>query len=232
LKIAIITGATSGLGRYLTLELVKTYEKLIVIGRDFDGLRGLVNNADCTCEVEFHQVDLSDLGSVKLFAETYIEPHKSNIDLLINSAGYFRNASIKDTALEDYYYDFAVNLFSPIFLCKYVFTEMCKNGSGTIVNIGSSSSYGASAETSSYVSSKHALLGFHRTLNIEGRSKGVRTLFVAPGSMQTRMGLDVKNQDYSTFIEPDILSRHIVDLINMKGNIIIDELRVNRMKYE
>ena len=74
---------------------------------------------------------------------------------------------------------------------------MKKKKKGVIFNIGSSSAYDCSKETSIYCSTKHALLGMSKAFNTELQSHGVRSIFIAPGSMKTSMGRKVKNQDNS-----------------------------------
>ena len=78
--------------------------------------------------------------------------------------------------------------------------KMIKYRKGIILNIGSSASYGAGPNTSIYSASKHALLGMSRAFQIELRDKGIKSIFAAPGSIQTKMGKKVKNQDYSTLL--------------------------------
>ena len=101
-----------------------------------------------------------------------------------------------------------------------------------IFNIGSSSSYDCSKNTSIYCSTKHALLGMSRSFNVELGSYGVRSIFIAPGSMQTPMGKKVKGQVYNTFIDPNevaILMKHMLDY---EKSMFIDELKIKRTVYK
>ena len=107
---------------------------------------------------------------------------------------------------------------------------MIKYRKGIILNIGSSASYGAGPNTSIYSASKHALLGMSRAFQIELRDKGIKSIF-AVGSIQTKMGKKVKNQDYSTFIKPKKLADLLVSLLFQDSNMIVNEIIINRTKY-
>ena len=109
---------------------------------------------------------------------------------------------------------------------------MLKYRRGVILNIGSSASYGAGPNTSIYSSTKHALLGMSRAFQIELRDKGVRSIFAAPGSIQTKMGKKLKRQDYTTFIKPKNLADFLVSLILQDSNMVVNEISINRERYK
>ena len=107
---------------------------------------------------------------------------------------------------------------------------MKKKRRGVIFNIGSSSAYDCSKETSIYCSTKHALLGMTK-LNTELQSHGVRSIFIAPGSMKTSMGRKVKNQDYNTFIDPNDVATMMKNLLNDKKSMVVEEIKIKRKVY-
>ena len=108
---------------------------------------------------------------------------------------------------------------------------MIKNKWGRIINIASSSAYGGSPMTSVYCASKHALLGFSRSLYKELKGDNVRVICVSPGSIKTEMGRKVEElgQDFDTFMEPDELAEYIVYSSSLDGNMISEEIRLNRV---
>ena len=122
--------------------------------------------------------------------------------------------------------------FAPFMLAKECSKGMIEAGHGVILNVGSSSAYGAAPNTSIYCATKHALLGVSRAFQMELRSKGIRTTYVAPGSIQTEMGEQLLTQDYSTFIEPEELAEFLVSIILQEKNMIINEVSINRMIYK
>ena len=89
-----------------------------------------------------------------------------------------------------------------------------------------------SERTSIYCSTKHALLGMSKAFNSELKSYGVKSIFIAPGSMKTPMGRKVKNQDYNTFIETEEVANLMKNLLNNTKSIFIDELKINRAVFK
>ena len=100
-----------------------------------------------------------------------------------------------------------------------------------IINIASSSAYAGSATTSAYCASKHALLGLSRSLHKEFKDHNVRVICVSPGSIKTDMGRKVENlgQDFDTFMEPEEVAKYIVYNSSFDGNLVSEEIRLNRM---
>ena len=98
-----------------------------------------------------------------------------------------------------------------------------------LINIGSSSAYAGFSGSATYCSSKHALLGLSRSAFNEYKEHNIRVISVSPGSIKTKMGKKVKNQIYDTFIETNEISKFVVDLIEYDGNMVCEEVRLNRM---
>ena len=105
---------------------------------------------------------------------------------------------------------------------------MQKNRFGRIINIGSSSSYNGFKNTSLYCASKHALLGFSRSMKDEIKDKNIKIFDILPGSIKTKMGKKVKGQKYSNFLEPSAVCNLINNVINDDSNLLIDELKITR----
>ena len=106
---------------------------------------------------------------------------------------------------------------------------MKKNKWGRVINIGSSSSYNGFKGTAAYCASKHALLGLSRSLYSEWKEFGIRVLVVSPGSLKTEMGRKVEGQDFETFIETEELASFILQLMTHDDDMIVEEVRVNRV---
>ena len=114
-------------------------------------------------------------------------------------------------------------------LMKHFLPEMKKKQWGRVINIGSSSAYAGFSGSATYCSSKHALLGLSRSAFNEYKEHNIRVISVSPGSIKTKMGKKVKNQIYDTFIETNEISKFVVDLIEYDGNMVCEEVRLNRM---
>ena len=83
-------------------------------------------------------------------------------------------------------------------------------------------------DTSLYCSSKHALLGLSRSLHNELKQHNVRTYCISPGSVKTEMGRKVKNQDFTTFMDPVEIAKYVAFIILFDDNLISEEIRLNR----
>jgi len=217
-KNILITGASNGLGKAIAKELGKYNCNLLLTGRKFTE----------SVHAETYECDLSTSIGIKNLISTARQKF-DNIDILVNCAGIFINKYISETTEEDFDSTFNLNIKAPFLLTKEFSKDMVTNNWGRIVNIASSSAYGGFPGTSIYCASKHALLGLSRTTYQELKGDNVRTYCFSPGSIKTDMGKKVPGQDFNTFIEPNELSKYIVDTISYDGNMISEEIRINRL---
>lgn len=233
-KKCFITGATGGLGKQLSLSLAKNGCDLFLTARNqkqLKLLKDIILSAYPNIKVEFQSGDLSNIQDIENIILTAKKLYP-NIDILINCAGIFPVKLLTKTSLEDFESCFNVNIRAPFIFTQEFSKKMVKNKWGRIVNIGSSSSYAGFAETSIYCSSKHALLGFSRAINEELKSCGVRTFCISPGSIKTKMGKKVKNQNFNTFMDPSEVADLIIYLIKSDNSISTPEIKLERTRKE
>ncbi|MDA8831909.1 SDR family oxidoreductase [Candidatus Pelagibacter bacterium] len=235
-KTFLITGASSGLGEKFSILCLDIAKNIIIVGRNKDKLLKLkkkIGKIKSTINVFIIATDLSKgTGVDKLFKEFEKQKKIKFVDVLINSAANFTVKKIEKISMEQIKKDFQINVISPFMLSKYFGLKMKKKNKGTIFNIGSSSSYECSKNTSIYCSTKHALLGMSKSFNAELKPHGVRSIFIAPGSMKTSMGRKVKNQDFNTFIDPHEVANIMKYLLNNEKSMFIDELKIKRSVYK
>ena len=153
------------------------------------------------------------------------------VDVLVNCAGVFPISTIRDTSVEDYQNCMNINVTAPFLLIKGFVDGMVQNKWGRIINIASSSAYAGGPRTSVYCASKHALLGLSRSLFKELKQYNVLVSCISPGSIKTSMGREVEKlgQEYDTFIEPAEIADFIVNNTAFDGNMIAEEVRLNRV---
>lgn len=235
-KTFLITGASSGLGEKFSILIADIAKNIIIIGRNKDKLVKLkkkIGKIKSTINVFIIVTDLSkDIGVAKLFKEFEKQKKIKFVDVLINSAANFTVKKIEKISMQQLKKDFQINVISPFMISKYFGLKMKRKNKGTIFNIGSSSSYECSKNTSIYCSTKHALLGMSKSFNAELKPHGVRSIFIAPGSMKTSMGRKVKNQDFNTFIDPHEVASIMKYLLNNEKSMFIDELKIKRSVYK
>ena len=220
-KVALVTGATGGLGTAIAQALLHAGARVYLTGRNDDKLNKLVQD-----NREYLGSIRADLRNTRVL-EKLIDEVKP--DILINCAGVFPVESIAETSEETFDETFDINVRAPFILTKLASKYMKQKQWGRIINIASSSAYAGFPNTSVYCASKHALLGFSRSAYHELKNEGIRVYCFSPGSIKTDMGRLVKGQDYNTFMEPDEIAQFIIEAISYNGNMISEEVRLNRM---
>lgn len=235
-KTFLITGASSGLGEEFSLLIADIAKNIIITGRNKRRLLKLkkkINKINTAVNVVHVVTDLStNLGVNQIFQKFEKQDKIKFVDVLVNSAANFTVKKIENVSMDQIRKDFQINVISPFMLSKYFGLKMKKKNKGTIINIGSSSSYDCSENTSIYCSTKHALLGMSKAFNSEFKCYGVRSIFIAPGSMKTAMGKKVKNQDFNTFIDPHEIANIMKYLLINEKSMSIDELKIKRFIYK
>ncbi|MBW2058250.1 MAG: SDR family oxidoreductase [Deltaproteobacteria bacterium] len=229
-----LTGATGGLGRCIALQMAGESCNLFLTSRSTSRLKALKRELESAGGGEKVGIGLAsgDLNRIE-DVERIIRSAKNrfdHIDILINCAGVFPVKSLFRSRLSDFDTCFNVNVRAPFLFSKAFSPGMARRGWGRIVNIGSSSAYQGFGETGIYCASKHALLGLSRSLHEELKGENVRTFCISPGSIKTEMGRKVRGQSYDSFIDPREVARFVAFVISFDGEMISQEIRLNRMK--
>jgi NAD(P)-dependent dehydrogenase (short-subunit alcohol dehydrogenase family) len=178
---AVVTGATSGIGRAVALKLAEAGAEVIVVGRDAG--RG----ADTVSAIEadggsasFIAADLDDLESVAQLAE-----QAGHVDILVNNAGIYPFAPTHETDVETFERTFDVNVRAPFFLTAAIAPKMAANGGGSIVNVGTMVAHFGLPGASAYGASKAAIVSLTQTWAAEYGPQGVRVNAVSAGTTRT-----------------------------------------------
>jgi NAD(P)-dependent dehydrogenase (short-subunit alcohol dehydrogenase family) len=228
-KRALVSGATGGIGSSIAHALAAAGCDLFLTSTNETELKKLRNALlEYDVSVSYQSGCLTDKARVY----DIIGSAKQNfgqIDVLINSAGIYPNGGLFD--VDDDLFDdtLDINFRSAFIFTREFAKEMVSNQWGRIVNIGSSSCYSGVAKTSMYCASKHALLGFTRSIHDELKQHNVRAYCVSPSSTQSKMGMATENQDYSTFLNPDDVAKYVVFVISFDSNIMSEEVFLKRM---
>lgn len=181
-KVAMVTGASRGLGRAIALALAQEGARLSICARGGEALAEAAGEcAAAGAEVVADPIDLTQGGAVQAWVERTRE-RLGAIDILVNNAGAARPGALEQLTDAQWHEAFELNFFAPVMLARLCAAQMQKRGGGAIVNI--SSIYGREAGGPlSYNASKAALISFTKMLSRELAAKGVRVNAVAPGSI-------------------------------------------------
>ncbi len=186
-KIAIVTGASTGLGLSLSLKLLQEGYLVHGISCTQTHWKTAQKSVNFSSDFRLHQFDVTDENEVKLFFEG-IKKTGENIHLLINNAGY-ASVPIKfeNITTEEFKKNIDVNLYGTFLMCKYALPIMQNNKQGTIINISSMAGKRAVPELSIYSASKFGVLALSQALAKENIQNGIKCYTVCPGGMHTEM---------------------------------------------
>ncbi|TCR98217.1 MULTISPECIES: 2-dehydro-3-deoxy-D-gluconate 5-dehydrogenase KduD [unclassified Rhizobium] len=178
-KIAVVTGANTGIGQGIAVALAKAGASIVAVGRSsMDETEALVARAG----VGFHviQADLGTIEPVKPIVAEVLERF-GGLDILVNNAGIIRRTDAIDFTEEDWDAVMNVNLKTAFFLSQAAARHMLEKGRGKIINIASLLSFQGGIRIPSYTASKSGLAGLTRLLACEWAGKGVNVNAIAPG---------------------------------------------------
>lgn len=189
-QIALVTGASSGIGRATAVELATHGAELALADRDEAGMvttAALARNLGV--KVSCFSVDFSDATAAQQLVSRVLSSVEQ-IKILVNCAGAMRRKPISETEIEDWNTVLQVNLTSPFLLLRDVSRSMvARGGGGRIVNVSSSSAYRARSVVASYGASKAGLDGLTRAAAGELAEHGINVNSVVPGITETaRLG--------------------------------------------
>ncbi|MEY3223266.1 MAG: SDR family oxidoreductase [Cuspidothrix sp.] len=226
---ALITGASSGIGKATALAFAKAGIDIALVGRSQNNLEFVSKAAhEFGVEAKAFCVDLAEVAEVKAKIQA-IAHEFGNIDILINNAGIGYTGNLSDTPLEDWQQVINVNLTS-VFQCMMgILPGMRQQGQGTIINIASIAAKQAFAGWGAYCVSKAGLLSLSQTLAQEERANGIRVMAICPGSVNTEIWdtPTVKaNFDRSQMLTPEIVAETILHTVLLPQQAVIEELTI------
>ena len=194
-KIIWITGASSGIGAALVLQLAQFKLKLIISARREAELNKLKEQcSSMPAEIVVLPFDLSNIASFESVVEQALQQF-GKIDLLFNNGGVSQRSLAKETPLLVDRKMMEINFFANIQLSKLVLPSMLKQQYGHFIVTSSLSGKFGFYERSAYAASKHALHGFYESLYLENKDQGIRITMLCPGSIKTNIALFALNKE-------------------------------------
>ena len=181
-KVALVTGASSGMGKVIAKRLIQDGLTVIVAARSVDKMADLE-----TLGAHRLRLDIANDDSVQSVVDEIIETY-NGVDILVNNAGFGCYGAVEDTDLDDARYQFEVNLFGLARLTQLLLPKMREKGTGTIINITSMGGKIYTPLGAWYHASKHALEGWSDCLRLELAQFGIDVVIIEPGLIQTEFG--------------------------------------------
>ncbi|MEO5861773.1 MAG: SDR family oxidoreductase [Burkholderiales bacterium] len=214
-KVALITGAGTGIGKSAALALLKEGYQVVLAGRRAEPLQQVAQVSNAKDRVLAVPTDVSDPQSVtELFAKT--KDRFGRLDLLFNNAGVSVGGPIEDLTFEQWKSVVDVNLTGP-FLCTQAAVRMMKSQDpmgGRIINNGSISAHAPRPNSAPYTSTKHAITGLTKATSLDGRKYNIVCSQIDIGNAATeliapRAKLGLPQADGSLAIEPLMDVEHV-----------------------
>ncbi|HEY0717073.1 MAG TPA: SDR family oxidoreductase [Streptosporangiaceae bacterium] len=201
---AVVTGATRGLGRVIALTLAREGCTLVLADVTDPAATAAEVAAAGTGTVWAARADVSAEDDVRALAAG-VQDRFGRADVLVNNAGISLLLPAEQTPAQAWRRVLEVNLTGPFLLCREFGAQMLAAGSGAIVNVASIAGLRGVAHRAAYNSSKHGLVGLTSTLAAEWGGRGVRVNAVCPGWIKTEM--DAEDQASGGYTDTDIVDQ-------------------------
>jgi NAD(P)-dependent dehydrogenase (short-subunit alcohol dehydrogenase family) len=228
-KVAIVTGASRGIGRAISVALAQEAATVVLAARSIQKLQETADKVtEAGGKAEIVVTELTEEESIKNLVKVTSEKF-SRLDILVNNAGVTHSAKLEETATEDWERCMQINARAPFILCREALPLLKKSQAGYIINIASVVGVKGYPLQSAYTSSKHALRGMTISLAEELKGSNIRVHLLCPGGVDTelvqKVRPDIKRDE---LMQPEEIAELILYLVTHKGNAVIDELHIRR----
>src|SRR5256885_1304324 len=181
-KVWLITGASRGLGRSFTQEVLKAGHRVVATARNVDSLAEIASEFGKS--VRTVPLDVTNEAQAKNAVEAAIETFGC-VDVLLNNAGYGNVYPVEDTSLADFRAQIETNLFGVIIMTKAVLPHFRERAAGHIIQISSIGGRVSPAGRAAYAAAKFGVEGFSESLSREVGPLGIKVTIVEPGGFRT-----------------------------------------------
>lgn len=232
-QVVVITGASSGIGKTITLELAAQGAILCLVGRNIEALDAVVDTARTTsARVQCYQADLTQDEDIKKLA-TRLKDDYGRIDVLVHSAGVITLGSLESARIDAFDWQYRTNVRAP-YLLTQALLSMLKRNHGQIVFINSSAGLNAGANISQYAATKHALKAMTDSLRDEVNAYGIRVLSVYPGRTATPMQKKVYEMEGRTYhperlLQPEDVAAIVIHALSLPRTAEVTDISIRPM---
>lgn len=235
-KVALVTGASSGIGEGTALALAAAGATVAVAARRADRLEGLVGKIVAAggkaLALPGDMTDEKD--AVRVVEETVVR--LGRIDILINSAGVMQAGGIENCDVDEYRRVFDINLFATLYTCNAAVPHMLQQGGGDIVTISSLAGRKGGPQTNAYSASKHAVNSMTDAMRQELGGRNIRVCTLMPGATTTEVGDSISDPNWRKAIQahvakdgavlPSEVGDTIVFILSLPRRVNISEICV------
>lgn len=241
-KVALVTGASSGIGEATALELARAGATVALAARRADRLSGLVQRIESEGGPNFGRpralalaADMTvEAEAIKAVEDTVAQ--LGSIDILINSAGVMQAGGVEGADLAEFRRVYEINVFGTLYCCAAAVPHMLKQGGGDIINVTSLAGRKGGPETNAYSGSKHAANAMTDAMRQELGGRNIRVAILMPGATRTEVGDSISNPNWRKAIQahvakdgavdPSEIGETIVFMLTMPRHVNISEISI------
>ena len=222
----LVTGSSDGIGRSITLSLLKSRAKVIGLARDHSKF-----NPETKNYIKY-KTDFSNEEILLNTITKIIKDHK-DLDCLVSNAGFGKFGTLETFSTKEINDFIFTNLTSHMILTNKILPHLKKIRKGNIIFIGSESALKGGKNGSLYSAAKFGLRGFSQSIREECCSKNIHVSLINPGMVRTSFfnNLDfMPGEDKSNAIEPDDIGKIIIDILSTRNGSVIEEINLSPLK--
>ena len=222
----LVTGSSDGIGRSITLSLLKSGAKVIGLARDHSKF-----NPETKDYIKY-KTDFSNEEILLNTIAKIIKDHK-DLDCLVSNAGFGKFGTLETFSTKEINDFIFTNLTSHMILTNKILPHLKKIRKGNIIFIGSESALKGGKNGSLYSAAKFGLRGFSQSIREESCSKNIHVSLINPGMVRTSFfnNLDfMPGEDKSNAIEPDDIGKIIIDILSTRNGSVIEEINLSPLK--
>jgi 3-hydroxy acid dehydrogenase/malonic semialdehyde reductase len=222
----LVTGSSDGIGRSITLSLLKSGAKVIGLARDHSKF-----NPETKNYIKY-KTDFSNEEILLNTITKIIKDHK-DLDCLVSNAGFGKFGTLETFSTKEINDFIFTNLTSHMILTNKILPHLKKIRKGNIIFIGSESALKGGKNGSLYSAAKFGLRGFSQSIREESCSKNIHVSLINPGMVRTSFfnNLDfMPGEDKSNAIEPDDIGKIIIDILSTRNGSVIEEINLSPLK--
>ena len=232
-KVAVVTGSSSGIGKAIALRFGAEGAKVIVTARRMALCEATVAQiSKAGGEAWAIQTDVADEHQVERLIEEAVKRY-GRLDILVNNAGVVAGGRLAETTTKAFDEVMNVNLRGTFFCCRAGFTQMKKQGGGTIINMSSVAGVQAWAGTGIYSASKHGILALTKSLADEGKPYLIKVSAICPGGVADEL-VDASREEIirSEKIDPFDVADTALYLATLGKYSVVHQIVIDRLGAE
>lgn len=236
-QLAVVTGASRGIGAAIALALAAAGARLCLVGRDEAALLAVAQEAGISREGAGQHLclraDLADEADVERLATT-LQRELPSVDVLVHAAGVLHRAPLADAPAAQFDAQYRINVRAPFELTQRLLSQL-KAARGQVVFVNSSAGLVARASVVQYAATKHALKAIADGLRDEVNADGVRVLSLYVGRTATRMQADLhamegRAYDPGALIQPEDVAALTVQVLSLPRSVEVTDINLRPLR--